>query len=338
MTQWLSAEELRSYQAPLIAKLLLHARKTTRFYKDRLDVDLSSTDRIWKTWTEIPVLDARRGDEAPRRADKPQAAARQRACDRGTDVGIDGGARSAYRKSEASVVAATALLERMFRWWSIDGQKTYAHIAPDGRRRRRPRYGRTYTRLAFASPRWNQALHRRSGRCGRSFAVALKRRPDYLATYAPVLKELAITAQKRGVELRFSQLMSFGTVLDDETRELCKAVFAAEIADTYGAQEVDQIAAQCHDCGEYHASAEATVVEVLRADNSAAAPGENRSRRGDAALQSCDAVHPLRAWRHGGGGGVAVRLWPWAPGPTPHSWPHTQHVPVSRRRHAVAGV
>ena len=75
-----------------------------------------------------------------------------------------------------------------------------------------------------------------------------------------------MTVQKRGVELKLAQLLSFAAVLDDETRELCRAAFDAEIADTYGAQEADHIAAQCRDCGEYHVSAEATIVEVLHAD------------------------------------------------------------------------
>jgi phenylacetate-CoA ligase len=102
----------------------------------------------------------------------------------------------------------------------------------------------------------------------------VSRRPDYLGAYPPVLKELALTAQKRGLELEFAQVLSFGAVLDQETRGLCRAAFGAEIADTYGAQEVDHIAAQCRDCGEYHISAEAVVVEILHADGSPAAPGE----------------------------------------------------------------
>jgi hypothetical protein len=50
MTQWLSPEELQSYQAPLISKLLLHARKTTRFYGESLDIDLGSPESISRAW------------------------------------------------------------------------------------------------------------------------------------------------------------------------------------------------------------------------------------------------------------------------------------------------
>ncbi len=42
----------------------------------------------------------------------------------------------------------------------------------------------------------------------------MARRPDYLGTYPAVLKELAITTQKRGIDLKFTLLLSFATVLD----------------------------------------------------------------------------------------------------------------------------
>jgi len=273
MTQWLAPEELQSYQAPLISKLLIHARKTTRFYKDRLDVDVSSPDSIRKAWAELPILT---------RADvvKHHEALTSRKPPRDSGPVIEGqtsgstGVPVTYKKSDASIVVATTLLERMFRWWSIDGQKTYAHIAPDGNKEAPPPDGRTLRGWHSHHPDGIKHFISVQADVDTHLKWLLARRPDYLATYAPVLKELALTAQKRGIELRFSRLLSFGTVVDDETRELCKAAFDAEIADTYGAQEVDHIAAQCHDCGEYHASAEAAIVEVLRADNTAAVPGE----------------------------------------------------------------
>src|SRR5439155_11007545 len=80
--------------------------------------------------------------------------------------------------------------------------------------------------------------------------------------------------QDRGIELKFERLFSFAAVLDQETRDLCRSAFGAEIADTYGTQEVGHIAAQCPACGDYHISAETVVVEVLRDDGSPAAPGE----------------------------------------------------------------
>jgi phenylacetate-CoA ligase len=94
-------------------------------------------------------------------------------------------------------------------------------------------------------------------------------------SYSPILRELAIAARKRGSALKFKKLLSFSTVVDADTRELCRSVFDAEIADTYGAQETGHIAAQCPDCGEYHVSGETILLEVLRDDGSTASSGES---------------------------------------------------------------
>src|SRR5436305_5091145 len=74
--------------------------------------------------------------------------------------------------------------------------------------------------------------------------------------------------------LKFDLLLSFGTVVDEETREICRTHFGAEIVDTYGAEEIGHLAAQCRQCGEYHVSAEAVLLEVLRPDGSLAREGE----------------------------------------------------------------
>jgi phenylacetate-CoA ligase len=102
----------------------------------------------------------------------------------------------------------------------------------------------------------------------------MARRPHYLLTYSSVMRELALETHRRRLDLKFALLLSTATAVDNETRELCRSAFGAEIADTYGSTEVGHIAAQCRECGQYHISAETSVVEVLKADGSAAGPGE----------------------------------------------------------------
>jgi phenylacetate-CoA ligase len=274
MTEWLSPEELRSYQAPLVSKLLRHARKTTTFYKDRLAFNLGSRESIDKIWSEIPILT--RAEAVQNRLKLISRHKLPRESGPITEGRTSGstGMPLAFKKNDASSIAATAFTERMFRWWSVDGSKSFAQIAHDKNNEAPPPDGRT-------THGWHS-----NHASGIKHFLAVKAdvdthlkwlmacRPVYFGSYPPVLKELAVAAQKRGIELEFTLLLSFATVLDEETRQLCRAAFSAEIADTYGAQEVDHIAAQCRECGEYHTSAEAAVVEVLRADGSAARPGE----------------------------------------------------------------
>jgi phenylacetate-CoA ligase len=267
-TERLSLEQLQAYQAPLVARLLLHARKTTKFYKDRLDFDLKSHKKINESWSGIPILSR---EEAVK--NYPKLTSRKPPL---PEIGpvIEGetsgstGMPFRFKKNGASVLASAALTERLYRWWSVDGAKSLASIAAHTQR--------------SVTAQWWHSSHPTGVRydfgtredVDAQLNWLMARRPHYLACYATILKELARAAQTRGIELRFAVLLSFATTVDDETRELCRAAFGAEIADTYGAQEVDHIAAQCRECGEYHISAETTRVEVLRSDGSSAAPGE----------------------------------------------------------------
>src|SRR3977135_3700810 len=51
-----SPDELQAYRAPLLSKLLAHARQHAAFYKHRIDFDISSADNISKLWSTIPIL------------------------------------------------------------------------------------------------------------------------------------------------------------------------------------------------------------------------------------------------------------------------------------------
>jgi phenylacetate-CoA ligase len=271
-TEWLSGKELRAYQAPVLARLLAHARQTTDFYKDRLEFDLGSQERIERVWPGIPILR------------RPEAIAnRERLKSRGAppeagpiiDAQTSGSTGMPFRFARSAVMLVTdgALTERMYRWWRVDGKKSFARIFWDQTEQPSPR---SRTGRGWHSARPNGIIHSLS----HTFEIVSLldwlsgHRPDYFGAYSSILKGLAVAAQERRGELKFDLMFSFGTVLDQDTRALCRSVFGAEIADTYGAQEVGHIAAQCRDCGEYHISAETCLVEILHDDGSRAAPGE----------------------------------------------------------------
>jgi len=273
MTQWLSREELQASQASRVSELLLHARKTTDFYKNRLDVDLGSPVSIAKAWSNIPIL-----TRAEALKHRPKLISRK--TPRASGPVIEGGTSGStgtpfkYKTSAASHVLARALTERMLRWWSVDGNKSFAQIAGDKKRVAPPPEGRTTYGWHSSHPEGIRHFLDVTTDIETQLKWLLARRPVYFGTYPPILKELALIARKSASELKFDLLVPFGTVVDDETRELCRAVFGANIADTYGTQEAGHIAAQCCDCGEYHISAEGGVIEVLGIDGFPAGPGE----------------------------------------------------------------
>jgi phenylacetate-CoA ligase len=273
MSEWLSARELAASQAELACKLIRHARRSAPFYRPRLDADLDIPEGLAKRWSEIPVL-----TRAEAVNNRLKLISRKPPPDLGpVHEGRTSGSTGAalvFKKNAACEVIATALSERMFRWWRIDGSKSLAQIASDTTRLAPPPEGRTTFGWHSGHPAGIKHAIGVETDAEIHLRWLLARRPAYLGTYPAILKELARAVQARGIELRFEGLLSFAAVLDQETRDLCRAAFGAEIADTYGTQEAGHLAAQCPDCGEYHISAEAVLLEVLRADGSPAVPGE----------------------------------------------------------------
>jgi phenylacetate-CoA ligase len=273
LTEWLTGEELHAYQAPLLTKLVNHARRTTDFYKDRLDFDSGQPGSMERHWREVPIL-----TRAEAVANGEKLRSRSTAPEIGpiVDVNSSGSTGMPFRckRTAEALLADHALTDRMYRWWRVDGDKCLAQIAFD--HAGEAQTGRTLTTRGWSPACPNGIKHFLSTAFDidtqLDWLVAL--RPNYLGSYSGILKELAIVAQKRGIELPFELIFSFATVVDPDVRTLCRTVFGSEIADTYGAQEAGHIAAQCGDCGEYHISAERCLLEILRDDGFAAAPGE----------------------------------------------------------------
>jgi phenylacetate-CoA ligase len=269
-----SPDELQAYRAPLLSKLLAHARQHAAFYKHRIDFDISSADNISKLWSTIPILtraEAVANQDALMSARTPPEAGPIKDGRTSGSTGMP----LRYRTTTAHEIANTALTERMFRWWRVDGKKPFAQISqPSSQEHRSPR--------GVTTQGWHSARPNGGPKHFLSHAFdidaqlewLLARRPTYLATFSGIIRELAATAKRRGVALKFDLIFSGAAPLDMETRDLCRSVFGAEIADTYGAQETGHIAAQCPDCGEYHRSADSSIVEILHDDGSPAGPGE----------------------------------------------------------------
>lgn len=87
--------------------------------------------------------------------------------------------------------------------------------------------------------------------------------PDYLITHPSNLHALAKGALQHGIGLpNLKQLRTFGEVLTEETRQLCRSIWGSEIADIYSSEEAGYIALQC-DHGAYHIQSENLLVEIV---------------------------------------------------------------------------
>jgi phenylacetate-CoA ligase len=101
----------------------------------------------------------------------------------------------------------------------------------------------------------------------------LEHNPDYLLTHPSNLRALAALALERGVAWpRLRQLRTFGEVLGEETRALCRRAWHVEIADVYSCEEAGYIAFQC-ERGSCHVQSESLLVEILDDRGAGCAPG-----------------------------------------------------------------
>jgi phenylacetate-CoA ligase len=267
----LAPDELAAYRAPFVSKLLAHARQNVDFYRGRFGFDINSPDEIATHWSQIPILT--RADAVKHRLSLLSARTPAEAGPI-TEKETSGstGMPLRYRATAAFDDVNCALTERMFRRWRVDGNKALAQIAQS-----RPgpsRQGETSCGWHTARPKGIKYSLAHFFDVDTQLDWLLARKPAYLASFPGIIKELATTTLRRGVRLKFDLVFSVGAVLDAETREVCRSAFGAKISDSYGAQEGGHIAVECPDCGEYHLSADTSVVEILRDDGSPATDGE----------------------------------------------------------------
>jgi phenylacetate-CoA ligase len=69
-------------------------------------------------------------------------------------------------------------------------------------------------------------------------------------------------------------IICHGELLTDEQQETLRRVFRCEVRNQYGAQEFNRMAWDCGQSDGLHVDAESVHIEIVRADGSAAAPGE----------------------------------------------------------------
>ena len=270
-TEWLNSDELGAYQAPLISKLLVHAKQTTDFYRDRIDLNPDSPNAL-EDWAKLPILIrseavAHREHLKSRRI--PPEAGRSVTGETSGSTGMP----FVYRKNSLCVSVDAALTERMLRWWSVVGKKAFAFIIHDREQTASPPHGSVSRGWHSARPNGFKYTLSHAADIDTQLKWLVARKPNYLLSYSAILKELAIAAKRHGVELKFDLLFSTAAVIDEDTRALCRAVFGPR-SSTSRRSGGRHLAAQCRDCGEYHVSAEGSLVEILRDDGSQAPPGK----------------------------------------------------------------
>lgn len=267
-TQWLPPEQLRRMQLGQAAQLCAHARRQSRFWRERL----ASAAR----WRDIPILgraDIQRAGEELHCANYPKSHGPIRKISTSGSTG-----QSVVVHTNALTdffYNVISLREHMWHKYDFSGSfmvsRMFDKPVPEG----------------MTLPNWGDP-HRqffKTGPCALINIVSdieyqarriLEFNPHYLLTYPSNLKgllEYFKANSARPANLR--AIKTIGELLWPEIRQLCAEVLGARIHDTYSSQEVGYIAIQCPDTGNYHIQAENVLVEILDDDNRPCQPGQS---------------------------------------------------------------
>ncbi len=100
--------------------------------------------------------------------------------------------------------------------------------------------------------------------------------PTIISGYAGVVARAAREALQRGEKrVRPRAIVLHSDTLTAQMRRACSEAFAAPVHAIYDCNECNVVAWECPSTGAFHTSDDTVLVEVLRPDGSAAAPGES---------------------------------------------------------------
>jgi len=269
----LGKAEARRFRDANLARLTALAHARSPFYRDRLAPVMGRSGLRLERWNEIPILTkdelrAHRDDVLIADPGKESGAVRM-----GWTAGSEGQPLHFARTGLSDFVSNKTTL-RFMRWWGMDGSQRLAQIQATRQSTDTEPVPTLRRGWMEGHPHGEYHTFPASAELHRHLAWLQTVRPAYVKSYPEVLGALARMALRQGRVMRFSLLVSGGAVLTEEIRKLCRDAFGCAVADFYGAEETGSIAAQCPQCGQYHAADENVLLEVVKDDGTAARPGE----------------------------------------------------------------
>ncbi len=282
-TQWLSAREIRELQFAQLKALLMNAKASVPFYRERLaDFDIDAHGPLDpEQWRQIPCL---------RRSEIQDAGERLLSESIPRDHGRTGpiftsgstGRPIAVTRTELWSYFRAANTARDHIWHRRDMSGKLAAIRESGK-------GKALYPEGSVSKGWSPTT-RDLFRNGPGVSLNVntpveqkvewlrRERPDYLLTHPTIVAELAEHCIAQGLELPgLRQVETIAEVLAPEVREACQTAWNVPLVDIYSSREAGYLALQCPDFEHYHVQAESIHLEVLDEEGRPCRPGETGS-------------------------------------------------------------
>ena len=282
-TQWMSAEELSSFQRKPFEKILRHAYETVPFYRDRLDILFTGNGSIdWDRWADVPFLS--RTDIQDQEEDllSDNIPENHGAVDTSMSSGSTGQPIS-IAKTELTHVAYYAVRAQYHNWHKIDRNLKYASIRhaqagdalyPDGLHNDVWAVYGSYMGLECKGP---EALLNVNTPVDQQAEWLVREQPDYLHTFptnAAALADVFANTPPSEPPLQLKKILTLSESVSEDTRARCREAFGVEIVDNYNSVECGYFAIQCPEQTHYHIRSEVVLVEILDKNDRPCAPGE----------------------------------------------------------------
>jgi len=268
-TQWWPAAQLQELQLQQFAQIFRHAVTTVPFYQQRYARWADAGIASWDQYRELPVL-TRRDIQAGGTTFQSTAVPPEQGEVVSTQSSGSTGSPLVTLGTTWTQLLWYAFLLRDHLWHRRDIRGKLAAIRSKTADGHAPDWG--IATAAFATgPSVVRSL---TVDIGEQVRWLVQENPDYVLSLATNLRALALHSLELGVRLpRLKQARTFGETLQSDTRDIVRAAWGVEIADSYSSEELGYIALQCPEYEHYHVQSESLIVEVLDENGAPAAPG-----------------------------------------------------------------
>jgi phenylacetate-CoA ligase len=279
-SQWWPPEVLRRHQFRQLSRLVDHAYRTIPFYAARLSAagyrpGQEVTEELWRS---IPILARREVQEAGTALEAREMPPGHGELSRDSTSGSTGmPIRIARTRLFYLLWLAVALRDEL--WQGRDFRLKFGIIRRDSGNNAFPPNGLRLPDwgppVAAVFPTGPAALIDSRSTIEQQGAWLLRERPDYLYSFPSIIKELARWFRSTGTKpppLR--SVRTFGEMVGDDLRALCREVFGAGVSDVYSSVEAGYLGTQCPDHEYHHVPSEVVLLEVLDSAGRPCGPGE----------------------------------------------------------------
>ncbi len=268
-SQWWPSERLQTLQLQQFAQVFRHALATVPYYQ-RCFASQASGTMSWERYRELPVSTRRdvqqAGDDIHSSAPPPGHGALVTTQSSGST-----GSPLVTRGTAWTQLLWQALLLRDHLWHGRDLGGKLAAIRSKIDDGDFPDWGPA-TASFITGPSVVLSL---TADINRQLRWLVDENPDYVLSFATNLRALAVRSLELGLRLpRLKQARAFGETLQPDARDIVRAAWDVEIADSYSSEELGYIALQCPEHEHYHVQAESLIVEVLDVNGAPCGPGE----------------------------------------------------------------